>query len=126
VKLLVTSPEGDDLLKARLPLYRNKKECVAHDGAYDKKTELARAMIDVFSGWTSRRIELAADSAYCNDTVTRGLSGRVVLFGSMRPDAVLSTTAALCVELDGDHADTGTRGIWVTSARASAQQRAET
>jgi len=71
-------------------LYRNKKECIAHDGAYDKKTELARAMIDVFAGWTERRIELAADSAYCNDTVTRGLPGRVVLFGSMRPDAVLS------------------------------------
>ena len=71
-------------------LYRNKKECVAHDGAYDKKTELARAMIDVFAGWTARRIELAADSAYCNNTVTRGLPGRVVLFGSMRPDAVLS------------------------------------
>lgn len=42
------------------------------------------------------------------------------------PDGPISTTAALCVELDGDHADTGTRGIWVTSARASAQQRAET
>jgi hypothetical protein len=71
-------------------LYRNKKECAAHEGAYDKKTELARKMIDVFTGWTEQRVELAADSAYCNDTITRHLTGRVVLFGSMRPDAVLT------------------------------------
>ncbi len=71
-------------------LYRNKKECMQHEAAYDKKTELARELIDVFCGWTNRRIELAADSAYCNDTITRGLPGRVVLFGAMRPDAVLT------------------------------------
>jgi hypothetical protein len=71
-------------------LYRNKKECAAHRGDYDKKTELARELIEVFVGWTDRRIELAADSAYCNDTVTRGLCRRVVLFGAMRPDAVLT------------------------------------
>jgi len=84
-------------LPVLLRLYRNKKECAAHDGDYQKKTELAREMIDVFTGWTDRRIEFAADSAYCNDTVTRGLCRRVVLFGAMRPDAVLtslpSTTA---------------------------------
>ena len=31
-----------------------------------------------------------ADSAYCNDTVTRGLPDSIVLVGSMRPDAVLT------------------------------------
>jgi hypothetical protein len=72
-------------------LYRNKKECAAHDGDYQKKTELARQLIDVFVTWTDRRIELAADSAYCNATVTRGLCRRVVLFGAMRPDAVLTS-----------------------------------
>jgi hypothetical protein len=71
-------------------LYRNKKECSAHVASYTKKTELARELIDVFVGWTGRRIEIAADSAYCNDTVTHGLPGRVVLFGAMRPDAVLT------------------------------------
>jgi len=35
-------------------------------------------------------VEVAADSAYCNDTVTRGLPVSVVLFGAMRPDAVLT------------------------------------
>jgi hypothetical protein len=42
-------------------------------------------------GWTGeRRIEVAADSAYCNDTVTRGLPEHVMLFGAMRPDAVVT------------------------------------
>jgi DDE superfamily endonuclease len=71
-------------------LYRNKKECTEHKAAYDKKTALAREMVEVFLRWTDRRVELAADSGYCNATVTHGLSARVVLFGAMRPDAVLT------------------------------------
>ena len=60
-------------------LYRNKKECEKHHADYRKKTQLGREMIDVLAGWTQRRIDVAADSAYCNDTVTRGLTGRVHL-----------------------------------------------
>ncbi|MCW5816766.1 MAG: transposase [Labilithrix sp.] len=72
-------------------LYRNLKECEKRRAPYKKKTELAREMVDVLVGWVGeRRIELSADSAYCNDTVTRGLPDHVVLFGSMRPDAVLT------------------------------------
>lgn len=72
-------------------LYRNLKDCQKHHADYNKKTELAREMIDVFVSWTGeRRVELAADSAYCNDTVTRDLPETVVLFGAMRPDAVLT------------------------------------
>ena len=72
-------------------LYRNKKECAKKRHPYRKKTELARDMLDVFLGWVGdRRVELAADSAYCNDTITRGLPKSVVLFGAMRPDAVLT------------------------------------
>jgi len=72
-------------------LYRNKKECLAKKQPYRKKTELAREMIDILVKWSGgRRIHLAADSAYCNDTVTRGLSATVILFGAMRPDAVLT------------------------------------
>jgi hypothetical protein len=72
-------------------LYRNLKECKKHRADYAKKTELAREMIDVFVSWiVERRVELAADSAYCNDTVTRGLPTNVILFGAMRPDAVLT------------------------------------
>jgi hypothetical protein len=77
-------------------LYRSKKECTpCDDAAYFKKTELAREMLDLFVSWVgTRRVELAADSAYCNDTVTRGLPSSVVLFGAMRPDAVLTELPA--------------------------------
>src|SRR5262249_5891235 len=72
-------------------LYRNEKECVRRGVAHRKKTELAREMLDVLCSWvTDARIELSADSAYCNDTVTHDLPERVVLFGAMRPDAVLT------------------------------------
>ena len=72
-------------------LYRTKKECERRGVPHRKKTELARELLDVLSSWvTDRRIELAADSAYCNDTITRDLPERVVLFGAMRPDAVLT------------------------------------
>lgn len=71
-------------------LYRNLKECEKHGAPYKKKTELAREMIDVLTRWSPRRIEVSADSAYCNATITRRLPARVHLFGSMRPDAVLT------------------------------------
>lgn len=72
-------------------LYRNVEECKKNGAVYRKKTELGREMLDVFCRWVpDRRIELAADAAYCNDTITRGLPVRVVLFGAMRPDAVLT------------------------------------
>lgn len=72
-------------------LYRNRKECIEHEAAYAKKTESARQMIDIFVSWVGdRRVELAADSAYCNNTITRDLASSVVLFGAMRPDAVLT------------------------------------
>jgi hypothetical protein len=90
--VLVTAPFSNRVwaLPVLFRLYRNKKECEKHGAAYRKKTELAREMIDVLANWTRRRIDVAADSAYCNSTVTRGLPRRVHLFGSMRPDAVLT------------------------------------
>jgi hypothetical protein len=72
-------------------LYRNVKDCEKRGAAYKKKTELARDMLDVFVVWADGfRIELTADVAYCNDTVCRGLPENVLLFGAMRPDAVLT------------------------------------
>jgi DDE superfamily endonuclease len=72
-------------------LYRSKKTCDLRRRTYRKKTELAREMMDVLLGWVGpRRVELAADAAYCNDTVTRDLPAWVVLLGAMRPDAVLT------------------------------------
>lgn len=90
--VLVTVPFSKRVwaLPVLFRLYRNKKECAKHDAVYKKKTELAREMIDVLARWTQRRIDVAADSAYCNDTITRGLPRRVHLFGAMRTDAVLT------------------------------------
>jgi hypothetical protein len=72
-------------------LYRNKKECKKKGARYRKKTELAREMIAILANWApERRIEIAADSAYCNATVLKKLPKRIVFFGDMRPDAVLT------------------------------------
>jgi DDE superfamily endonuclease/Archaeal putative transposase ISC1217 len=80
-------------------LYRNKKTVAkerpsTHKKPYRKKTELGREMLDLAIGWAAgRRIELSADSAYCNDTVAQDLPESVVLLGAMRPDAVLTAPA---------------------------------
>jgi len=72
-------------------LYRTRKDCEQNAGTYAKKTELARAMLDVVASWTqSRTVHVTADGAYCNDTVLRGLPDRFVMFGVMRPDAALT------------------------------------
>ncbi|MEJ7570351.1 MAG: transposase [Polyangiaceae bacterium] len=72
-------------------LYRNKKECLSKSDSYSKKTELARELVDVVAKWApGRQIHLAADGAYCNDTLMRGLASTVTVFGAMRPDAVLT------------------------------------
>jgi DDE superfamily endonuclease len=72
-------------------LYRTEKESLRRGVVHRKKTELGRELLDVLCSWVQGdRIELSADSAYCNDTITRGLPARLVLFGAMRPDAVLT------------------------------------
>lgn len=72
-------------------LYRTLKECEKSGQPHRKKTQLARDMLDVVAAWVEgRRVELSADCAYCNDTVMRGLADNIILFGAMRPDAVLT------------------------------------
>jgi hypothetical protein len=72
-------------------LYRTVKSCERVGQPHRKKTELARELLDVLAAWVgTRRVEIAADSAYCNDTITRDLPANFVLFGAMRPDAVLT------------------------------------
>jgi hypothetical protein len=76
-------------------LYRTVKSCERAGQPHRKKTELARDLLDVFAVWAgARRVEIAADCAYCNDTITRGLPENFVLFGAMRPDAVLTALPA--------------------------------
>ena len=72
-------------------LYRTVKSCERADQQHRKKTQLARDLLDVLATWVgNQRVELAADGAYCNDTIMRGLPSNFVLFGAMRPDAVLT------------------------------------
>lgn len=73
-------------------LYRNVQDCERRRVRHRKKTELAREMLDLVVGWSDgHRVEVAADGAYCNDTLSRGVPDNVVFVGSMRPDAVLTT-----------------------------------
>jgi len=91
-------------------LYRGKKEAASHDADYAKKTELARELLDKFASWVGdQRIEVAIDAAYCNATVTHGLPSSIVLFGAMRPDAVL--TAAPDARSPGTKGRTKLRGV---------------
>jgi len=73
-------------------LYRTKQEHARHRGGpYRKKTELAREMLDLVVSWMPQRLfRVAADVAYANDTVLRGLPDNVHFVGAMRTDAVLT------------------------------------
>jgi hypothetical protein len=71
-------------------LYRSKADAGAD---YQKKTELAREMIEVVLRWTEKddcAIHLRLDQGYANSTILRALSARVVAVGAMRPDAALT------------------------------------
>jgi hypothetical protein len=71
-------------------LYRNVKDHEPEGTLHRKKTELAREMLDALCRWFGGTIEVCADAAYSNNTVMRSLPDRVVFFGAMRPDAVLT------------------------------------
>jgi DDE superfamily endonuclease len=78
-------------LPVLLRLYRNKSECERAGHRYRKKTELGRDMVNLVAQWSRQRgVDVVADSAYCNDTLTRGLAEHVSVLGSIRPDAVLT------------------------------------
>ncbi len=72
-------------------LYRNEKECLRKRHPYRKKTELGRELVDLAASWAGARpVRLSVDSAYCNNTLLRGLAATVTVFGAIRPDAVLT------------------------------------
>ena len=78
-------------LPVLVQLYRNKSECEKAGHRYRKKTEIARGMVELIAQWSGERgLDIVADSAYCNDTLTRNLDKRITVFGSIRPDAVLT------------------------------------
>ena len=71
-------------------LYRSKADAGAD---YQKKTELARQMLEVVLAWTEAdrcMLHVALDQGYANATVLRGLSERVVAVAAMRPNAALT------------------------------------
>src|SRR5690606_10996028 len=69
--------------------------CARRRSRYRKKTELAREMLDVLSGWAcERRIRISMDSAYSNRTVVGGQPSRVVIVGALHSDAALSAEPA--------------------------------
>ncbi len=72
-------------------LYRAKRECATKRHRYRTKNQLAREMLDLLVKWADgRTIELGMDSGYSNGTVLHKLPPTVVVFGAMRPDAVLT------------------------------------
>lgn len=78
-------------LPVLMRLYRNKSECERAGHRYRKKTELGREMVELVAQWLAERaFDVVADSAYCNDTLTRDLVKRICVIGSIRPDAVLT------------------------------------
>ena len=84
-------------LPVLLRLYRTRSECEPSGHRYRKKTELGREIRRAFIAApghvlisAGRSIDVVVDSAYCNDTLTRGLSKQVTVIGALRPDAVLT------------------------------------
>jgi hypothetical protein len=72
-------------------LYRTHRECQRTGARYRKKTELGRELVELVAGWVPERpLDVVADSAYCNATLTRGLPARITVIGALRPDAVLT------------------------------------
>ena len=88
-----------------LRLYRSKKDCEKKGYPYRKKTELGRELVDIVaSHFPEARIDLSADSGYCNSTLMVKLAANVNVIGSMRPDAVLTTLPS-----PGSHSPKGGR-----------------
>ena len=70
-------------------LYRAKKSCPAD--AYQKKTELARALLDVLcAAFPTASILGSGDAAYCNQTVLRKRPANLHWVGAMHPRAALT------------------------------------
>lgn len=76
-------------------LYRSRKDCAAHGGVFAKKTELARAMIEIVcQEFEDVPILGSGDQAYCNRTVLRDRPKNLRWVGAMHPRAVLSKLPA--------------------------------
>lgn len=72
-------------------LYRSHKDCDAHGAEHVKKTELARAMLDVVCAeFEDVPIVGSGDAAYCNRTVLRARPKNLHWVGAMNARAALT------------------------------------
>jgi hypothetical protein len=73
-----------------LRLYRSPKR--SSKAEYRKRTELAREMLEILSGWLpeKRTLHLTGDREYACKTLLRGLSKKTEFTGPMPMDAMLS------------------------------------
>lgn len=71
-------------------LYRSPADCQKRGDPHQKKTQLARQLIEQVSSWLpDKALELVADSAYACREVLRHLPRGVVFVGAMRANASL-------------------------------------
>ena len=71
-------------------LYRSPADCQKRGDAHQKKTQLARQLVQQVSRWLpDKAVELVADSAYACREILRHLPRGVVFVGAMRADASL-------------------------------------
>lgn len=77
-------------LPVLMRLYRSRADCEKRGDAYQKKTQLARQLVQQVSRWLpDKPVEVVADSAYACQEILRHLPPGVVFVGAMRADAVL-------------------------------------
>jgi hypothetical protein len=71
-------------------LYRSQADCQKKGDKHQKKTQLARLLVEQVSRWLpDKPVELVADAAYACREVLRHLPRGVVFVGAMRADASL-------------------------------------
>ncbi|AKF02976.1 hypothetical protein DB32_000501 [Sandaracinus amylolyticus] len=72
-------------------LYRQERDCTRTNDPYAKRTSLARELIDLAARVAPElTMHVSADAAYCCETVLRGLPKNVVVYGTLRDNAVLT------------------------------------
>jgi hypothetical protein len=79
-------------------LYRQERDCARTNDPYRKRTELARELIELASRVVPNlKLHVSADAAYCCETVLRNLPPNVVVYGTLRDNAVLTSAPTAAV-----------------------------
>lgn len=79
-------------------LYRQERDCARTNDPYRKRTELARELIELASCVVpALKLHVSADAAYCCETVLRNLPSNVIVYGTLRDNAVLTSAPPAAV-----------------------------